>query len=249
MTGPHPDPDDLVLAALPAEPDDPVVAAHLTGCAACTEVVEEYRRTVASARTGAADLPVEGFTFLAGTRASVLREITDDPPPVDGPSVVPARTGVGGSRRRWWWMAGAAAAALVLLAAGLGIGIAVSERTGAAPATRTLAQLQPIGVVGPGVGGSVGMVESSEGWVVVVHLTRVASPQGTDFLEVWLMDATGGDMVALGALAQHGDDYDGSFTVPSNLPMDRLQTVDISAERYDGNPAHSGISLLRGNIT
>ena len=47
-----------------------------------------------------------------------------------------------------------------------------------------------------------------------------------------------------------GDDtgYTGSFTVPSNLPMTQLDLVDVSAERYDGNPGHSGVSILRGTL-
>ena len=56
-------------------------------------------------------------------------------------------------------------------------------------------------------------------------------------------------IVALGALTRDGSGYVGSFTVPSNLPMAQLDLIDVSAERYDGNPGHSGVSILRGTIS
>jgi hypothetical protein len=37
--------------------------------------------------------------------------------------------------------------------------------------------------------------------------------------------------------------------VPSNLPTVEFRTVDVSAERWDGDPAHSRVSLLRGAMT
>ena len=52
MSSAHPDPEDLTLAALPAEPPDPAVAAHLAECATCRARVDELTRTVALARDG-----------------------------------------------------------------------------------------------------------------------------------------------------------------------------------------------------
>jgi hypothetical protein len=31
--------------------------------------------------------------------------------------------------------------------------------------------------------------------------------------------------------------------------MAQLDLIDVSAERYDGNPGHSGVSILRGTIS
>ena len=73
--------------------------------------------------------------------------------------------------------------------------------------------------------------------------------EGADFLEVWLMNRAGTQIVALGALTRDGGSWDGSFTVPANLPMGQLTVVDVSAERWDGNAGHSGVSLLRGSVS
>jgi hypothetical protein len=51
-------------------------------------------------------------------------------------------------------------------------------------------------------------------------------------------------MVAVGTL---GDDDRGSFTVPAGLDLTAYHVVDVSAQNYDGNPAHQQ-SVLRGQL-
>jgi len=71
---------------------------------------------------------------------------------------------------------------------------------------------------------------------------------GGDYLEAWLMDATGTRLLPLGALARHGEEFRGEFTIPAGLPPGEFNRVDVSAEQFDGNPAHSAVSLLRGDL-
>ncbi len=66
-------------------------------------------------------------------------------------------------------------------------------------------------------------------------------PAGDDGYEVWLL-GDAGRMIALGFL----DDGVGTFTVPQGIDLRDYHTVDISAEPPDGNPAHSGVSVVRG---
>jgi hypothetical protein len=49
-------------------------------------------------------------------------------------------------------------------------------------------------------------------------------------------------MVSLGTL----DNGNGTFTVPQGINTREYRVVDVSDEPPDGNPAHSGISLIRG---
>ena len=72
-------------------------------------------------------------------------------------------------------------------------------------------------------------------------------PLTTGYYEVWLIDPENlTKMIAVGNLA-------GSAAVVLPLPpgadLNRYRLVDISAEAYDGNAAHSGKSLLRGTLT
>ena len=63
MSSAHPDPEDLALAALPAEPSDPAVEAHLAECATCRAHVDELTRTVALAQEGAGGVGEERVCF------------------------------------------------------------------------------------------------------------------------------------------------------------------------------------------
>ncbi|MDN5933823.1 MAG: anti-sigma factor [Pseudonocardia sp.] len=83
---------------------------------------------------------------------------------------------------------------------------------------------------------------------IVIRVDGVIAPPGSDYLEAWLMNPAGSGLISLGALARDGGGYRGTFTVPGDLPMDRFPTLDVSAERFDGDAAHSRESLLRGTL-
>ena len=66
-------------------------------------------------------------------------------------------------------------------------------------------------------------------------------PPSSNAYEVWLF-GNDGRMVSLGTLSNGT----GTFTVPNGISTDEYRTVDVSDEPPNGNPAHSGISLVRG---
>ena len=118
----------------------------------------------------------------------------------------------------------AAVAALVALAAGVGIGLGVDALGGGAgegqPSSSIVAQLQPIGPLDPAGSGTLTATEQAGVRTMAVRLTGVPDTAGADYLEVWLMNGAGTEIVALGALTRDDTGYTGSFTVPSNLPDD-----------------------------
>jgi hypothetical protein len=246
----HPDPDQLTLAALPAEPPDPRVTAHLGECRLCHGQVESLRRTVELAQEGAAAVDDD-----AGPPERVWRAITDelalggrpaDPgPPV---AVLPPARGT-----RWWRRTAVPVAAAVLgVLAGTAIGYAVS---GAAdpqpPPGAVVAQLGPVGPLDPGGTGQVLMVSDGPEERMQVVLSGVDDLAGGDYLQVWLLDPVDARLVALGGLTPvpgEAGTYRGTFTVPPGLPLARYGTVDVSVERWDGDPGHSQLSVLRGAL-
>ncbi|MBW0115626.1 anti-sigma factor [Pseudonocardia abyssalis] len=215
----HPEPDQLSLAALTSTPRDARVDRHLETCPPCHAHVDLLRRSI--------DLAVSG---RAGP--------DDEPPPG---RVWTAITGELGPRRRRWVAPVAAAVAALLV--GLGAGWLLG---GASPAEQPLGTLAAVG--GSGATGSVAL--SGRGGVreIVIRVEGVIAPPDTDYLEAWLVDDAGTGMLSLGALARDGGGYEGMFTVPADLPMARFPTLEVSAERFDGVPAHSGDGLLRGAV-
>lgn len=233
----HPDPDRLALAALPAEQADPDVRDHLGGCALCRGHVKSLRRTVDLAVSGATG----SFDEEERPPERVWAAITGELDIVEGaePSRRPSRR-----RRTLVPVAAAALAAAVGVAAGLVVGLTVPSP---APEPRQLATLAALDT--SGASGTAAVVERDGLREVVLRVDGVAPPADTDYLEVWLMDASGTRLLSLGALATTDDGHRGVFSVPDDLPMAEFGTVDVSAERWDGDERHSTTSLLRGPIT
>jgi len=68
-------------------------------------------------------------------------------------------------------------------------------------------------------------------------------PQGEP-LELWLIKEDLSDMRSLGLIVSGGDTY----TIPVGLDLSEFALVDVSVEPEDGDPTHSGRSILRGKL-
>jgi len=76
-----------------------------------------------------------------------------------------------------------------------------------------------------------------------VQLELTALPDaGADNLELWVINGDVTDMHSLGNV----DTSDGRFPLPEGVTTDGFPIVDISIEPDDGDPTHSGQSVLRG---
>lgn len=249
---PHPDPE--VLAGLPLGDEvDLHVSDHVAGCSVCRAQVEALSRAHAAAlAAGPLVAPP------AHVREQVLAAVAEDTSPPGAAPVVPL---AGRERRRRGvplWAAGLAAA--VTLAAGVGMGrlsadpgapiatpaptVTVTpspapDATGAVVASTRLAPL-----LGRKAGGEASAVDSDGTLTVRVRARDLG--EGIGFHEVWLLNVDGKRMVALGFLAS-GEK--GDFQVPRRLLDEGYRIVDISIEPDDGNPTHSGVSLVRGELT
>ena len=88
------------------------------------------------------------------------------------------------------------------------------------------------------------VVRSGDGLDLTVATSKPLDA-GDGYLEVWLLNADGKRMVSVGVLAP-GDKA--SFPISQTLIDQGYVIVDISREKFDGSPAHSGDSLLRGKL-
>ncbi len=93
------------------------------------------------------------------------------------------------------------------------------------------------------------LVEAEAGYVIDLAGAKLPNPEAGADLEVWLIqpDAAGGvaDLVSLGMVDPANP---GRLDVPASHDPDIYFVVDISVEPRDGNPDHSGRSILRGPL-
>ncbi|MEM9566317.1 MAG: anti-sigma factor, partial [Actinomycetota bacterium] len=82
-----------------------------------------------------------------------------------------------------------------------------------------------------------------------VRFDGEAAPEGS-FYELWLLDFDDAEeLVGLESLGQIEVSADGSYQIPDGIDLDEFDVVDVSVELDDGNPEHSGVSILRGDLT
>ncbi len=269
----HIEPDDLATLALDGGRPDEVARAHLDECAACRSEYNALVRTVELGRAGplgdlepppspvwvaihrelglAPDLAADPFETAAVATAATrpvgdqqedatVTPISDAQGRRAGGS--PADDGGAGTRRRWWPVAIAAAAAGVV--AGIAVGAALAGLGGDQPASQTVVASAALDAFpGWSTAGSAVVEEDDDGVrSIVVNLD--AQVPSTEVREVWLIRSDASGLVSLGLL----DGSSGRFIVPNSIDLDEFTLVDVSAEPVDGDPAHSGDSIVRGEL-
>ncbi|GGC79368.1 hypothetical protein GCM10011512_02520 [Tersicoccus solisilvae] len=246
----HLDGEAIALLAL-GEPADDAARAHLEGCQSCRAELTELTSLVGAAREGGPDLEPPSDAVWARIRSRIDDGVTGSGPvtgsedagrrPARSPSGSrPADTRPPRRRRRvgartWSFLAGAVAAALVVVAVVWAVGVRSPDRVLAS------ADLAPLGQATGS--GSAELQRTADG-IDQLRL-QVGGDRVRGYPEVWLIAKDGKRMVSLGTL------HDGSavLPVPAGLDVRDYATVDVSDEPLDGNPAHSGDSILRGSLT
>ena len=71
-------------------------------------------------------------------------------------------------------------------------------------------------------------------------------PVKGEFYELWLLRLDGGELTDLKALGTIDDE--GEFHIDDDVDLSKFNVVDVSLEPDDGNPKHSGVSVLRGEL-
>jgi anti-sigma-K factor RskA len=140
--------------------------------------------------------------------------------------------------RRWWLVAASIAAVL-----GVGVGaVALLLNGDSREVVVTATQLTSDGLDGApeGLYGDASVIDTGSGQIIQVDIGDLRPASG-EFLEVWLIRPDVSGMVSLGTARP-----DGRYELPPGLRLADFPVVDVSTEPYDGDPVHSGASLLRG---
>ncbi|MDA0183083.1 anti-sigma factor [Solirubrobacter phytolaccae] len=160
------------------------------------------------------------------------------PPPLRLPGM-PEPSAPRRARRLVLRPAVAALCALALLAGGVGLGVLLDRD----PEPSTPLALAPVGGLDPTATGRVGVGSDR----VTVRVNGLRPTGDGEFYELWLL----GEQQQLVGLGSFRVDKDGTATLRLPLPVDpgAFRYFDVSLEAGDGDPGHSGVSVLRGPST
>lgn len=137
-----------------------------------------------------------------------------------------------------------AAAALVGAAIGAGAVTVLRDSTPApegGPVASPVATVDLDPLAENDASGRASVIERPDG-TRVLEVELRASDLDDRYYEVWLIDEAVEDMVPVG-VARAGTV---SLELPDGLDLGRFPIVDVSVEPLDGDPTHSGVSLVRG---
>ncbi|OII40539.1 hypothetical protein BIV02_07570 [Curtobacterium sp. MMLR14_014] len=265
----HVDDETLAMLAVSDQVAADDVAEHLASCDRCRDEVAALQRVAAVTRAS------EDVTLAAPPEHvwdRIAAEVARTPQQAAAPATDPARAAertcggaAGGSRsdaqhhavarrprsrpRRRRVLA-LVIAGVGVLAVVLGIGVASGVVPGLPRGdTETVLANTELAAL-PGWSGTTGRAElerDQDGRVtLLVDLHGERGRSGTGPLrEVWMMRSDLGGLVSVGYL----DGDQGRFTVPDGVDTAEFPVVDVSAEADDGDPAHSGDSIVRGTLT
>jgi len=253
----HLDPDQLALLAMGEPVASAPERAHLASCPVCAAEVAEMSHAVTVARSTMDDMELEAppsrvwdaiadeLGLDAALGADPLVTGSEDRP-LTAAAPQPEATDEGGSRRelrprrrsRAIWVLAASVALIVAVGTGLWAGLVSLSPTSIASATLDAFPDHPDAV------GSAEVDEARDGTrTLTVSLEGAA--ESDDYREVWLIRNDGQALISLGVL----EDETGRFPIPPGVDLAEYDLVDISFEPVDGDPAHSGDSIVRGQLS
>jgi anti-sigma-K factor RskA len=152
-------------------------------------------------------------------------------------------------RRTRGWMLAAAAAVVALAVVASAVILrddAAEEVVSTAVLVHDPAAFDPRGAE---ASATAELVERKGSYAIRLSGQGLSAAGGADDLELWLIepDATGrpADVAPVGLLRGDGA---GVYVVPETVDPRSHYVVDISIEPRDGDPAHSGDSILRGAL-
>lgn len=251
----HLDPDQLALLAIGEPVASPEELAHLASCSSCSRELSEMTRAVRIARSTLGEDRLEsppdrvwasistelGLSSTEDAGGDVIQLAADEPRAATERDATdtPARH----VRRRRGIRAIWVLAASLVLIAGVALGTTWVVSSGLRPTSIAEASLDAF----PSHVGAVGTADVEErrdgSRTLVVTLDTDDVPD--TYREVWLIRNDAAALISLGVL----DGGKGTFPIPEGVDLDEYSLVDISVEPIDGDPAHSGDSIVRGKLT
>lgn len=232
----HIDPELLALLALGENAGDARDRDHLAACKSCRDELENLAH---AAEVGRSTL---GAGDLLEPHPRVWSAITDEVTRLEG-AVEPTLAPVTSLPQRRAWVLPVAAAAAGVIVLGLGVG-GVWSALQPTPATVLASASLDAFPDWAGASGEAVVQETAEG-TRVIDVSLALPGTGEGYREVWLINSETLQLVSLGIV----EGESGTFTIPAGLDLSSYNLVDISKEPFDGDPTHSGDSIVRGQLS
>jgi len=83
------------------------------------------------------------------------------------------------------------------------------------------------------------VVSDADGEQLVVSVSDLPAD---GYYEVWLRDEAASRLISLGTVSSTTT----TLPVPPGVDLSRFPIVDVSQERFDGDPSHSGVTVAAG---
>jgi Anti-sigma-K factor rskA len=248
---PHCDPEVLSLRALGEQAGTAADEEHLRSCPTCQAELDELRAVVNTGRSVTADDQPVAPPDRVWDRISEELGLSADggehppltalpPPQTEGPQPQPVP---GSWMRRRTAVLLAAAAAILGLAVGSGLALLLGDDQRPPGTGQVIAQasLQPLPA--KQARGEATVSGSRATRALQVRVTGLPAESG--FYEVWLLNREANKLISVGVL----DGERGTFPLPPAVNLSEYPVVDVSLEPFDGDPAHSKNSFVRGTLT
>ncbi len=256
LSNSHIDADALALVALGEIADDSAVRTHLERCDLCRAELTALQSTVTVARSamgevGLIEPPARVWQAVRGelgleptlqppsrpARVPSLPSVASAPSPVV--ELITRRERRSNIRRTIAIVAASAAAAAVITGGVLSWGAAAPREAGQVIASAALDAL-PAWETATGAA----TLEQRPDGERVLRVSLDTPVDDGVVREVWLLTPEIDGLISLGYLT----DDTGVFVIPESVDIDRYSVVDVSAEPLDGDPTHSGNSIVRGPL-
>lgn len=248
----HCDPDALALAALDGTTLSDADRAHLVGCMACSSELAGFRTVVAVGRDCGDIALVDPPPSLWDT---VQHEISSPTTPTlsvgDGASVTSLDSVRERGRPNGWtrWLPVGVAAAAGAVFGGLVMSATAGgdpSPTPAAPQIVAQAQLAALPDGVDTVGSGQALFEKDADGKDILVLDTQNLEQASGYYQVWLINPETSGLISLGTVGSGAQEV--TFPVPTGVDPSEFSVVDISDEPLDGDPGHSKVSVLRGEL-
>jgi len=212
----------------------PIEREHLEQCEQCGQEIATLARAAEVGRTTLSAGELLSPDARVWSRISDELNLTSAQAPA--PQLAPVATLR--PRRRWATAVVGAAAAVALVVGGVA-GWQYLQPAYSVLATATLDAFPEW----PGATGNAVLEKRADG-ARVIQVSFDAPGLQDGYREVWLITSDATQLVSLGVVRGTS----GTFTVPDGVDISQYDLVDISDEPYDGDPTHSGNSIVRGQL-